>query len=116
VLSIQKAKKILREFKPDAVIGVGGYASFPIITAAILGHYPRLIMEQNSIPGLANRTLGRWVNFAAVTDPRTRAYFGSRAVVTGNPVRPEFKPVARKTHAIPCTMLILGRSQGEQSI
>jgi UDP-N-acetylglucosamine--N-acetylmuramyl-(pentapeptide) pyrophosphoryl-undecaprenol N-acetylglucosamine transferase len=116
VFGIQKAKKILREFKPDAVIGVGGYASFPIITAAILGRYPRLIMEQNSIPGLANRTLGRWVNFAAVTDPRTRTYFGSRAVVTGNPVRPEFKSVAAKTHSAPYTILIFGGSQGAQSI
>jgi UDP-N-acetylglucosamine--N-acetylmuramyl-(pentapeptide) pyrophosphoryl-undecaprenol N-acetylglucosamine transferase len=116
VFGIQKAKEIIREFKPDAVIGVGGYASFPIITAAILGRYPRLIMEQNSIPGLANRTLGRWVNFAAVTDPRTRDYFGSRAVVTGNPVRPEFKSVAAKTHAAPYTILIFGGSQGAQSI
>src|SRR5688572_14985905 len=98
VLGIRKAKEILREFEPDVVIGVGGYASFPMITAAILSRYPRLIMEQNSIPGLANRTLGRWVNFAAVTDPRTRSYFGARAVVTGNPVRPEFKTVAPKQH------------------
>jgi UDP-N-acetylglucosamine--N-acetylmuramyl-(pentapeptide) pyrophosphoryl-undecaprenol N-acetylglucosamine transferase len=116
VLGIQKAKNILTEFKPDAVIGVGGYASFPIITAAILGRYPRLIMEQNSIPGLANRTLGRWVNFAAVTDPRTRSYFGSRAVVTGNPVRPEFKSVPPKAHVPPYTVLIFGGSQGAQSI
>lgn len=115
-LGIQKAKKILREFKPDAVIGVGGYASFPIITAAILGRYPRVIMEQNSIPGLANRTLGRWVNFAAVTDPRTQSYFGPRAVVTGNPVRPEFKSVAPKSHVPPYTILIFGGSQGALSI
>jgi UDP-N-acetylglucosamine--N-acetylmuramyl-(pentapeptide) pyrophosphoryl-undecaprenol N-acetylglucosamine transferase len=113
---IHAAKNILREFKPDAVIGVGGYASFPIITAAILGRYPRLIMEQNSIPGLANRTLGRWVNFAAVTDPRTRSYFGTRAVVTGNPIRPEFKSVAAKPHVAPYTILIFGGSQGAQSI
>src|SRR5688572_5377663 len=68
---VLKAKRILSQFKPDAVIGVGGYASFPMITAAILKRYPSLIMEQNSMPGLANRILGRWVNFAAVTDPRT---------------------------------------------
>ena len=116
VLGIQKAKKILREFRPDAVIGVGGYASFPVITAAILGHYPRVIMEQNAIPGLANRTLGRWVNFAAVSDPRTQSYFGRRAVVTGNPVRPEFKSVAPKKHVPPYTILVFGGSQGAQSI
>jgi UDP-N-acetylglucosamine--N-acetylmuramyl-(pentapeptide) pyrophosphoryl-undecaprenol N-acetylglucosamine transferase len=115
-LGIRKAKQILGEFKPDAVIGVGGYASFPMLTAAILKRYPRLIMEQNSIPGLANRTLGRWVDFAAVTDPRTQSYFGPRAVVTGNPVRPEFKSVARKNHVPPYTILIFGGSQGAQSI
>jgi len=59
VEGIFKAKEILNEFKPDVVIGVGGYASFPMLTAAILAGYPRVIMEQNAIPGLANRTLGR---------------------------------------------------------
>src|SRR5437867_4023579 len=78
-----KSRRILREFDPDIVIGVGGYASFPMLSAATLSGYPRLIMEQNAIPGLANRVLGRWVNFAAVTDPRTQSYFGGRAVVTG---------------------------------
>lgn len=110
------AWSILRQFKPDAVIGVGGYASFPMLGAAILGGYPRVIMEQNAIPGLANRVLGRWVHFAAVSDPRTRSYFGKRAVVTGNPVRPEFKSIPPKEHAPPYTILIFGGSQGAQSI
>src|SRR5207247_4387782 len=84
--AVFKAQSILREFKPDVVIGVGGYASFPMLSAATLGGYPRVIMEQNAIPGLANRVLGKWVNFAAITDARTQSYFGKRAVVTGNPV------------------------------
>ena len=113
---IFKAQSILADFKPDAVIGVGGYASFPMLSAAILGRYPRLIMEQNSIPGLANRVLGKWVNFAAVTDARTKSYFGDRAVVTGNPVRPEFKSIPVKAHQSPYTILIFGGSQGAQSI
>lgn len=111
-----KARRILREFKPAVVIGVGGYASFPMLSAAILGGYPRLIMEQNAIPGLANRVVGKWVNFAAVTDPRTQSYFGSRAVVTGNPIRPEFKSIPAKVHASPYTVLIFGGSQGAQAI
>ena len=114
--SVFKARRILREFKPDAVIGVGGYASFPMLTAAILSSYPRVIMEQNAIPGLANRVLGRWVDFAAVTDTRTQSYFGNRAVVTGNPVRPEFKSIPPKHHVAPYTVLIFGGSQGAQSI
>lgn len=111
-----KAQNILREFKPDVVIGVGGYASFPMLSAAILGGYPRVIMEQNAIPGLANRTLGYFVNFAAVSDPRTQSFFGDHAVVTGNPVRPEFKSISAKEHAPPYTVLIFGGSQGAQSI
>src|SRR5207248_4248372 len=93
-----KARGILRDFKPDAVIGVGGYASFPMLTAAIVGGYPRIIMEQNAIPGLANRVLGRFVDFAAVTDARTERYFKDRAVVTGNPIRPQFKSISAKKH------------------
>ncbi len=114
--SVFKARQILREFKPDAVIGVGGYASFPMLTAAVLNSYPRVIMEQNAIPGLANRVLGKWVDFAAVTDTRTQSYFGNRAVVTGNPVRPEFKSIPSKHHVAPYLVLIFGGSQGAQSI
>jgi UDP-N-acetylglucosamine--N-acetylmuramyl-(pentapeptide) pyrophosphoryl-undecaprenol N-acetylglucosamine transferase len=113
---IFKAQNILRDFKPDVVIGVGGYASFPMLSAAIMGGYPRVIMEQNAIPGLANRVLGRWVDFAAVSDPRTQSHFGRRAVVTGNPVRPEFKSIPPKEHVSPYTILIFGGSQGAQSI
>src|SRR6516162_2749750 len=111
-----KARQILGQFKPDVVIGVGGYASFPMLSAAILGGYPRVIMEQNAIPGLANRVLGKWVDFAAVTDPRTESYFGRRAVVTGNPIRPEFKSIPAKVHSAPYTILIFGGSQGAQAI
>jgi UDP-N-acetylglucosamine--N-acetylmuramyl-(pentapeptide) pyrophosphoryl-undecaprenol N-acetylglucosamine transferase len=111
-----KARAILGEFKPDVVIGVGGYASFPMLSAAALSGLPRVIMEQNAIPGLANRVLGKWVDFAAVTDARTQSFFGKRAVVTGNPVRPEFKSIGAKTHVAPYTILVFGGSQGAQSI
>jgi UDP-N-acetylglucosamine--N-acetylmuramyl-(pentapeptide) pyrophosphoryl-undecaprenol N-acetylglucosamine transferase len=110
------ARRILDEFKPDVVIGVGGYASFPMVGAAVLAGCPSVIMEQNAIPGLANRVLGKWVDFAAVSDPRTRSYFGDRAVLTGNPVRPEFKRISAKEHTEPLTLLIFGGSQGAQSI
>src|SRR5215831_2672440 len=113
---VLKAQSILRMFNPDVVIGVGGYASFPMLCAATLGGYPRGVMEQNAIPGLANRVLGKWVDFAAVTDARTQSYFSGRAVVTGNPVRPEFKSIPTKTHMPPYTILIFGGSQGAQSI
>jgi UDP-N-acetylglucosamine--N-acetylmuramyl-(pentapeptide) pyrophosphoryl-undecaprenol N-acetylglucosamine transferase len=113
---ISGAKKILKEFRPWIVIGVGGYASFPMLSAAILKGYPRIIMEQNAVPGLANRVLGHWVDFAAVTDPGTVSFFGNRAVVTGNPIRPQFKSIAPKTHRPPYEVLVFGGSQGAQSI
>src|SRR5262245_22403435 len=63
VSSLFKAKTILDQVKPDIVIGVGGYASFPMLAAAIMFGYPRVIMEQNAMPGLTNRVLARWVDF-----------------------------------------------------
>ena len=114
--AVFKAKQILAEFQPDVVVGVGGYASFPILSAATLGGFPRVIMEQNAIPGLANRVLGKWVDFAAITDPGTTSYFGNRGVVTGNPIRPQFKSIPPKTHVPPYTILVFGGSQGAQSI
>jgi UDP-N-acetylglucosamine--N-acetylmuramyl-(pentapeptide) pyrophosphoryl-undecaprenol N-acetylglucosamine transferase len=116
VKGIFGAKRILKDFQPSVVIGVGGYASFPMLGAAILKGYPRVIMEQNAVPGLANRVLGRWVDFAAITDPRTSSYFGKRAVVTGNPIRPQFKSIQRKEHRPPYQILVFGGSQGAQSI
>jgi UDP-N-acetylglucosamine--N-acetylmuramyl-(pentapeptide) pyrophosphoryl-undecaprenol N-acetylglucosamine transferase len=116
VKGILGAKRILKEFRPSIVIGVGGYASFPMVSAAILKAYPRIIMEQNAVPGLANRVLGRWVDFAAVTDPGTSSYFGRRAVVTGNPIRPQFKSIPPKRHESPYEILVFGGSQGAQSI
>lgn len=116
VKGILGAKRILKEFQPAVVIGVGGYASFPMLGAAILKGYPRIIMEQNAVPGLANRVLGHWVDFAAITDPATSSYFGKRAVVTGNPIRPQFKSISAKQHRPPYEILVFGGSQGAQSI
>ena len=107
---------LLGRFKPDVVIGLGGYASFPAVGAAILRGVPPVIMEQNIFPGLANRVLGRRARFVAVPDDQTAGYFPGRAVVTGNPVRQAFKSIGRKTHQPPFTVLITGGSQGAESI
>ncbi|HEX5000186.1 MAG TPA: undecaprenyldiphospho-muramoylpentapeptide beta-N-acetylglucosaminyltransferase [Terriglobia bacterium] len=116
VKSLFEARRILKEFQPSIVIGVGGYASFPMMGAAIISGFPRMIMEQNAIPGLANRTLGRWMDFVAVTDPRTVARFGAKARVTGNPIRPQFKAIGPKEHRPPYRVLVFGGSQGAQAI
>ena len=72
------------------MIGVGGYSSGPVVLVAALRGIPTLLLEQNAVPGFTNRLLARVVSAAAVTFESTAAYFGRRAFVAGNPVRPEF--------------------------
>ena len=86
---------ILSRRSPDLVIGVGGYSSGPVVLIAALRRIPTLLLEQNAVPGLTNRLLARVVSAAAVTFESTVSYFGGRAFVAGNPVRPEFFPTVR---------------------
>jgi UDP-N-acetylglucosamine--N-acetylmuramyl-(pentapeptide) pyrophosphoryl-undecaprenol N-acetylglucosamine transferase len=86
--ALWQARRILREFRPDAVIGVGGYASGPVVLMARLAGVPTAICEQNSIPGLTNKILGRVVRAVFVSFDGTRRFFQpARTVVSGNPVR-----------------------------
>ena len=107
---------LLARFEPDVVVGLGGYASFPAVGAATLRGVPRVLMEQNTRPGLANRVLGRRANFVAVPDEQAASHFPGRGVVTGNPVREEFKAIGPKEHHPPFTVLVTGGSQGAESI
>ncbi len=116
VVAIFSSMRILASFRPDIVVGVGGYASFPMVGAAIVKGLPRVIMEQNVLPGLANRVLGRKVDFIAVSDERAGRHFPRHSVVTGNPIRADFKTIGPKLHRPPFTVLIFGGSQGAQSI
>jgi len=86
--ALWQARRILGEFRPDAVIGVGGYASGPVVLMARLAGIPTAICEQNSIPGLTNKILGRVVRAVFVSFDGTRRFFRpSKTVVSGNPVR-----------------------------
>jgi UDP-N-acetylglucosamine--N-acetylmuramyl-(pentapeptide) pyrophosphoryl-undecaprenol N-acetylglucosamine transferase len=86
--ALWQARRILKEFRPDAVIGVGGYASGPVVLMARLAAVPTAICEQNSIPGLTNKILGRVVRAVFVSFEGTRRFFpSSKTVMTGNPVR-----------------------------
>jgi UDP-N-acetylglucosamine--N-acetylmuramyl-(pentapeptide) pyrophosphoryl-undecaprenol N-acetylglucosamine transferase len=89
-LSAADAWRILSRRRPDVVIGVGGYSSGPVMLLAALRRIPTLLLEQNAVPGLTNRILAPLVSAAAVTFESTASYFGRRAFVAGNPVRPEF--------------------------
>jgi len=88
-LGLFRCFTLLRKFRPDVVIGVGGYASGPAMIAAILSRIPTLAYEPNAVPGLANRIVGPWVTAAAVNFESSSKYFRN-ARVTGVPVRPEF--------------------------
>ena len=113
------AWRILSRRSPDLVIGVGGYSSGPVMLAAAVRGIPTLLLEQNAVPGLTNRLLARVVSAAAVTFDSTADYFGRRAFVAGNPVRPEFvseNPAPGVRAAGPPRLLIFGGSQGSHAI
>ena len=89
-LGVLDAWRIVTARQPNLVIGVGGYSSGPVVMAAALRGIATMVMEQNALPGLTNRLLAPFVGAAAVTFDSTRKFFGAKAFVSGNPVRPEF--------------------------
>lgn len=121
---VHQASGLLREFGAQAVLGVGGYASFPTVLAARLRRIPTVIHEQNAYPGLANRWLGRVASAVAVSFEAAAGFFpAGRVTVTGNPVRPEIRlgnaGEARRRLALSTerfTVLIFGGSQGAHRI
>ena len=101
--SVNMAKKLIREFKPDIAIGVGGYASAPLLWAAEKMHIPTLIQEQNGFAGLTNKILGKKVNRICVAyDGMERFFPAEKIVFSGNPIRKEIVPAdeAMKTEAM----------------
>jgi UDP-N-acetylglucosamine--N-acetylmuramyl-(pentapeptide) pyrophosphoryl-undecaprenol N-acetylglucosamine transferase len=117
------AWRIVKKRRPHLVIGVGGYSSGPVVLLAALRGLPTMVLEQNAVPGLTNRLLARFVRSAAVTFDSTREYFGGKAFVSGNPVRPEFlESVDPLTEAGAddessiARVLVFGGSQGAHAI
>jgi UDP-N-acetylglucosamine--N-acetylmuramyl-(pentapeptide) pyrophosphoryl-undecaprenol N-acetylglucosamine transferase len=110
-LGILRCIRLLKEYKPHVVVGVGGYASGPAMLAAILLRIPTLAFEPNAAPGLANRLAGRFVTAAAVNFEETKRFFrGAR--VTGIPVREEFFSITPKDPRAAKKLLVFGGSQG----
>lgn len=91
-LSTEKARRIIREFKPDAVIGTGGYVCYPVLTAAHRLHIPTLVHESNAVPGLTTKLLARHVDRVMVgfEESRTQYPDPDKVFVTGTPVRGSF--------------------------
>lgn len=115
-ISCLQALWILLRFRPDIVIGVGGYVTGPVVAVAKVLGFPTLIHEQNSVPGLANRKLGGLVDKICISLPQSAKYFPTeKTVVTGNPVREnlvELSTSKTTSEKESLSILVLGGSQG----
>ncbi len=102
--NIKKMKQEIRKFRPDIVIGVGGYVTFPVLYAAKKCGVKSMLHEQNSIPGLTNKILSRYVNRVCISLPDSKKYFKTKNVVyTGNPRSEEVvkaKPISKKEYGL----------------
>jgi UDP-N-acetylglucosamine--N-acetylmuramyl-(pentapeptide) pyrophosphoryl-undecaprenol N-acetylglucosamine transferase len=115
-LAVWASRRILSEFRPEVVIGVGGYASGPAMLAAVLLRIPTLVFEPNFVPGFANRLVAPLVSGAAVHFAETGRYF-RRCEVTGVPVREAFFQIANQDPVnVKPTLLVFGGSQGAHAI
>ena len=122
-VSLADGWRIVSARRPSIVIGVGGYSSGPVVLVAALRGVPTMLLEQNAVPGLTNRMLSWFVQAAAVTFDSTQAFFGAKAFVSGNPVRPEFfaasgphQESALDDQTSVTRVLVFGGSQGAHAI
>lgn len=124
--SLMKARAMIRQFQPDAVVGVGGYASGPVLFAATMSGIPSLIQEQNSYAGITNKILGKRVKKICVAYSGMEKFFpAEKIVVTGNPVRKDIVNLETKRNEAlkffglkedQKVLLILGGSLGAGTI
>jgi len=115
--SFLAARRLIRDFRPDVVVGAGGYVSGPVLLVASTMRVPTLVMDSNALPGFTNRRLARFVDKATVSFQEALPYFRGKAVLTGNPVRNEFFEIpAKPRDAKRFDLLIFGGSQGARAI
>ncbi|MCL5457399.1 undecaprenyldiphospho-muramoylpentapeptide beta-N-acetylglucosaminyltransferase [Loigolactobacillus coryniformis] len=122
--STRRAKQILRDFKPDVVVGTGGYVSSAVLFAAARLHIPTVINEQNSVAGITNRFLGRYVDRISIAFPEVAEQFPkAKVVLTGNPraqqvagIQPNQRLTDFKLQPTIPTLLIFGGSRGAERI
>lgn len=115
--SLTEARALIRQFRPDIVVGAGGYVSGPVLFTAALMGFPTLVMESNAWPGWTNRRLARFAKKAAVSFEDALPHFRGKGVVTGNPVRREFFEIPPKSRdSSQFSILVFGGSQGARAI
>src|SRR5947209_4821147 len=111
------ARRLIKEFRPDIVVGAGGYVSGPVLLTAVLMRVPTLVMESNALPGFTNRRLALFVDAAAISFEESLKFFHGKGVVIGNPVRREFFEIPRKQRdPARFSLLVFGGSQGARAI
>lgn len=124
MLGVAKAMGIVKRFRPDVVVGTGGYVCGPVLMAANILHVPTLIQEQNVVPGITNRLLSRFVTKVAAGVPEAVAHFPRAKVsCTGNPIRRDVME-ARREEGLKAfglcgdrpVVLVSGGSRGARSI
>jgi UDP-N-acetylglucosamine--N-acetylmuramyl-(pentapeptide) pyrophosphoryl-undecaprenol N-acetylglucosamine transferase len=106
------ASRAIRRFRPDAVVGTGGYVTVPVILAAARRGLPIVLLEQNLEPGRATRLLARFARAVATAYQESAGYLDGRAVLTGTPVRQDFQVRKPDFPDRPRRLLVLGGSQG----
>lgn len=126
ISSLMKSSKIIRQFKPHAVVGVGGYASGPLLKIATRKNVPAILQEQNSYAGLTNKLLAKKVQRICVAYPNMDKFFPpAKIVLTGNPVRKDILDIKDKKsaafahfnfHTEKKTLLVLGGSLGARTL
>jgi UDP-N-acetylglucosamine--N-acetylmuramyl-(pentapeptide) pyrophosphoryl-undecaprenol N-acetylglucosamine transferase len=117
--SLFQAMRMIRNFSPHLVLGVGGYSAGPVCVAAKVMGVPSAIHEQNSFPGLTNRLLCRIVDKVFIAFEESRAFFpGGSLYLTGNPIREELLSAGepQDPRAGPFTILVMGGSQGARAV
>ncbi|HWJ03534.1 MAG TPA: undecaprenyldiphospho-muramoylpentapeptide beta-N-acetylglucosaminyltransferase, partial [Verrucomicrobiae bacterium] len=122
---LRGARLLLKSFRPQVVVGTGGYVCGPVVLMAALAGIPTVIHEQNALPGITNKLLARFVKTVLVTFPESKQHFPTKAKVevTGLPVRPGILAVSREqgVRALGLdprkfTILVTGGSRGARSI
>jgi len=112
--ALLRAAALVRREKPKAVLGVGGYAGGPLVLVAALMGVRTVILEPNAKAGFTNKVLRPFAGHAACAYEEARRAFGSKGVLTGNPVRGGFASLPPKKHEPPFTLLAFGGSQGSR--
>ncbi|MCU0675369.1 MAG: undecaprenyldiphospho-muramoylpentapeptide beta-N-acetylglucosaminyltransferase [Myxococcota bacterium] len=121
--AMSRAANVVRQHRADLVVGVGGYASGPVLAAAAAMGTPTALLEQNAHLGLTNKMLAKVVGRAYLSFEETRGTFGKKARVVGNPVRAELAAWAKRASADPegfesraSRILVIGGSQGAKAL